>query len=159
MTIQIIDMPDDSGLQKIVASTCVAYWERDFPLDTDQWYLDLYAESLATPGLPVVLVAIDDGEFVGTASLIADDELPDASEPGPWVAAVFVTESQRGRGVGTALISALQQRGTDLGLREMYLYTENGAAWYQSMGWQRIRTAELSGHDVTVMSLDVQAAG
>jgi GNAT superfamily N-acetyltransferase len=152
MSLQIIDMPDDAGLQKIVAATCVAYWKRDFPLDTDQWYLDLYAESLASPGLPVVLVAIDDGEFVGTASLIADDELPDASEPGPWVAAVFVTESRRGRGVGTALVSALQQRGADLGLREMYLYTENGVAWYQSMGWHKQRVTPLGDHDVTVMS-------
>jgi GNAT superfamily N-acetyltransferase len=152
MSLQIIDMPDDHGLQKLVASTCVAYWKRDFPLDTDQWYLNLYAESLATPGLPVVLVAIDDSEFVGTASLIADDELPDASEPGPWVAAVFVTESQRGRGVGTALVSALQQRGTDLGLREMYLYTENGVPWYQSMGWHEQRVTPLGDHDVTVMS-------
>jgi GNAT superfamily N-acetyltransferase len=99
---------------------------------------------------------MDDGEFVGTASLIADDELPDALEPGPWVAAVYVTESHRGRGVGRALVSALQQRGSDLGVTEMYLYTEKGATWYQSMGWHERRVASLSGHDVTVMSRVLQ---
>jgi GNAT superfamily N-acetyltransferase len=156
MSLQIIDMPDDDDLQQLVASKCVSYWKRDFPLDTDKWYLDLYAESLATSGLPVVLVAIDDGEFVGTASLIADDELPDALEPGPWVAAVYVTESHRGRGVGRALVSALQQRGSDLGVTEMYLYTEKGATWYQSMGWHERRVSSLSGHDVTVMSRVLQ---
>jgi GNAT superfamily N-acetyltransferase len=156
MSLQIIDMPDDDDLQQLVASICVSYWKPDFPLDTDKWYLDLYAESLATSGLPVVLVAIDDGEFVGTASLIADDELPDALEPGPWVAAVYVTESHRGRGVGRALVSALQQRGSDLGITEMYLYTEKGATWYQSMGWHERRVASLSGHDVTVMSRVLQ---
>lgn len=159
MSFHIIDMPDDRDVQQLVANTCVQYWKRDFPLDTDQWYLDVYAESLATSGLPIVLIACDEENFVGTASLIADDELPDASEPGPWVAAVFVTESHRGQGIGRALVAELQKRARALGLTEIFLYTENGAAWYESMGWQRIRTTELSGHDVTVMSVDVQATG
>ncbi len=159
MSIQIIDMPDDHALQQLVASTSVDLWRRDFPLDTEQWYLDLYSES-QTPGtMPVVLVALDGERFVGTASLISDDELPDAPEPGPWVAAVYVADEYRRRGIGTSLVNELQRRASSAGITKIFLYTESGATWYEAMGWQRLRTSELSGHDVTVMSLDVQATG
>ncbi len=159
MTLQIIDMPDDLALQQLVASTSVDLWRRDFPLDTEQWYLDLYSES-QTPGtMPVVLVALDGERFVGTASLISDDELPDAPEPGPWVAAVYVADEYRRRGIGTSLVNELQRRASSAGITKIFLYTESGATWYEAMGWQRLRTSELSGHDVTVMSLDVQATG
>ena len=157
MALHIIDMPDDCELQNLVASTCVNYWKRDFPLDTAQWYLNLYIDSLSGDELPVVLVALQNGEFAGTASLIADDELPDAIEPGPWVAAVYVADEYRGQGIGTALVGQLQHRARALGISEIFLYTENGMPWYEAMGWKQLRTAELSGHDVTVMSLDVQA--
>ena len=156
MALHIIDMPDDSEFQELVAFICVNYWKRDFPLDTAQWYLDLYADSLSGDALPVVLVALQNGEFAGTASLIADDELPDATEPGPWVAAVYVADEYRGLGIGTTLVGQLQQRARALGLSEIFLYTENGTAWYEAMGWKQLRTAELSGHDVTVMSHKTQ---
>lgn len=152
MSVQIIDMPDDSALQHQVAKTCVEYWQRDFPLDTDEWYLNLYAESLSSAGLPIVLVALENGAFIGTASLIADDELPNAAEPGPWIAAVFVAPSHRRQGVGSSLVMELQERAAMVGIDEIFLYTETGASWYESMGWTPLREAELSGHDVTVMS-------
>lgn len=159
MTIQIIDMPDDDALQQLVASTSVDLWRRDFPLDTEEWYFNLYSES-QTPGtLPVVLVALDGERFVGTASLISDDELPDAPEPGPWVAAVYVADEYRRRGIGTSLLNELVHRAVQAGHEHVFLYTEDQMMWYEAMGWQRIRTAELNGHDVTVMSLDVQATG
>lgn len=152
MTIAIIEMPDDEHLQQVAASTCVQYWRRDFPLDTEQWYLTLYAESLESSTLPVVLVAHDNGEFVGTASLIEDDELPDAHEPGPWVAAVFVRDDYRQRGIGTQLVRQLVEQAAVRDIEKIYLYTENGMRWYESMGWSTERNATLSDHEVTVMS-------
>ena len=155
MSLRIIDMPDDAGVQSFVAKTCVSYWRRDFPHDTDEWYLTLYAESLRSQTLPIVLIAHMGDEVVGTASLIADDELPDATELGPWLAAVFVEEERRGTGVGTALVQEMMTRARALQIERLYLYTENAAAWYQLMGWRTLRTARLSDHDVTVMCCDL----
>lgn len=148
-------MPDDAGVQSFVAKTCVSFWRRDFPHDTDEWYLTLYAESLRSQTLPIVLIAHMGDEVVGTASLIADDELPDATELGPWLAAVFVEEERRGTGVGTALVQEMMTRARALQIERLYLYTENAAAWYQLMGWRTLRTARLSDHDVTVMCCDL----
>ena len=155
MSLRIIDMPDDAGVQSFVAKTCVSYWRRDFPHDTDDWYLALYAESLRSQTLPIVLVACMGDEVVGTASLIADDELPDATEPGPWLAAVFVEEERRGTGIGTALVREMMTRARALQIERLYLYTESAVAWYQSMGWRTVRIARLSDHDVTVMGCDL----
>ena len=151
MSLRISDMPNDAGVQSFVAKTCVSYWRRDFPHDTNEWYLALYADSLRSQTLPIVLVAHMGDQVVGTASLIADDELPDATEPGPWLAAVFVEEERRGTGIGTALVREMMTRARALQIERLYLYTENAVAWYQSMGWRTVRIAHLSDHDVTVM--------
>ena len=151
MSLRISDMPNDAGVQSFVAKTCVSYWRRDFPHDTDERYLALYADSLRSQTLPIVLVAYMGDQVVGTASLIADDELPDATEPGPWLAAVFVEEERRGTGIGTALVREMMTRARALQIERLYLYTENAVAWYQSMGWRTVRIARLSDHDVTVM--------
>jgi N-acetylglutamate synthase-like GNAT family acetyltransferase len=93
----------------------------------------------------------EDGSIVGTASLIANDELPNAPEPGPWVAAVYVDSAYRGAGVGTELVLETVRRARNLGFDDVYLYTESVSKWYESMGWKTIRTDDSLGVQVTVM--------
>ena len=145
-------MPSDEAIRLQSAMWAVEEWKRDFPFDTVDWYLNLYQQADQSHGLPVVLAAFFDDEFVGSASLIADDELPDAVEPGPWVAAVFVKNTARKEGVGEALVRALMQRAKELHFPQVYLYTQHGAPWYERMGWTTCRVAQLQDHDVTVMS-------
>lgn len=145
---RVIDIPADPATRRTVAQWCVDEWPHLFPDDTVQWYLDMYdAADRSGAGVPHALVAVRGGEVVGTASLVPDDELPDAHEPGPWVAAVFVVPGHRGVGVGRALVSALMDRADG----DVWLYTENEEAWYESMGWTRTRESAVNGHRVTVM--------
>lgn len=157
MNISIVEMPDDEAIRLQSATWAVEEWKRDFPYDTVDWYLNLYREADTASSLPIVLAAFVNNQFVGSASLIADDELPDANEPGPWVAAVYVAESARGQTVGSLLVKELLARARDLGMKQVYLYTQHGAPWYESMGWTVCRTARLQDHDVTVMTYDVTA--
>lgn len=145
-------MPGDESVRMHAASLAVEQWRGDFPHDTQSWYLDLYAAADGADGLPVVLAAMEDAVFLGTGSLIADDELPGAPEPGPWIAALYVEPSARRRGIGGALVGALVERARSLGHREVYLYTEHGETWYHRLGWTSLRTARLADHDVVVMS-------
>ena len=155
MKIDVIDIPDDRELQQRVARDCVEQWKRDFPHDTEQWYLDLYRNAREADQLPVVLIAMVNGEYVGTGSLIVDDELPNATEPGPWIAAVLVQSEHRGCGVGTALVKELVHRAHVGGIATVYLYTESTVEWYEAMGWTSLRTTQLSDHEVTVMAYSV----
>ena len=158
MQVSIVEMPRDDAIRLQSATWAVEEWKRDFPYDTVDWYLNLYAQSDFSDSLPVVLAAFLDDEFVGSASLIADDELPDALEPGPWVAAVYVAEMARGHGIGSRLVKELLVRAAQMEIERVYLYTQHGAPWYEEMGWTTCRTARLQEHDVTVMSYEISRA-
>jgi GNAT superfamily N-acetyltransferase len=155
MSLIIGPMPPDPNMRLQSARWAVEQWKRDFPYDSVDWYVDLYKNADETTGLPVVQAALLDDEFVGTASLISDDELPNALEPGPWIAAVYVVQWARRQGIGEALIDSLTTRARELGFSTVYLYTEHGAPWYEKMGWTRLRVTQLSDHNVTVMSLQL----
>lgn len=145
---RVIDIPADPQVRLLVAGWCVDEWPHLFPDDTAQWYLDMYAQADEAGTLPPhALVAVDGNEVIGTASLVVDDELPGATEPGPWLAAVYVLPAHRGRGVGRALVAAVMERAP----ADIWLYTEGEMDWYGSMGWSTVRESELNGHRVTVM--------
>lgn len=145
----IADMPADAELRRLVASWLVDGWPHLFPDDTEEWYLQVWAEADRTgSGAPHGLVATVNGVPVGTASMVLDDELPGANEPGPWLAAVWVEPSHRGHGIGEALVRAVMGRADG----PLWLYTEDGVPWYEAMGWRVVRDAELNGHPVTVMT-------
>jgi len=149
----VLDMPNNEALRATAAQWSFSEWGKLYPDDSVQWYLDLYAASDHDDhALPVCLAAVnEDGSIVGTASLIENDELPNAPEPGPWVAAVYVDAANRGTGVGGELVSEILRRARNLGFDDVYLYTESVPKWYESMGWSFIRTDHSLGVEVTVM--------
>lgn len=150
----ICALPRDAGVRSVVARWSVREWADDFPDDTEQTYLDLYELGDRDPdALPVVLVALGHGGAtpVGTVSLVDDDELPDAAEAGPWLAAMFVDQLHRGAGLGAALVRAAEAEATRLGIDELFLYTADAAAWYEALGWTRLRSAAFGEREVTVM--------
>ena len=149
----VTDMPRHEALRTTAAQWSFSEWGELYPDDSVQWYLDLYAASDHDErALPVCLAALnEDGTIIGTASLIENDELPNAPEPGPWVAAVYVDNAYRGTGVGTELVLEIVRRSRNLGYNDVYLYTESVPQWYESMGWSFIRTDHSLGLEVTVM--------
>ena len=70
-----------------------------------------------------------------------------ATEPGPWLAAVFVAPEVRSRGTGSALVHHIVERCRQRGDATLYLYTDEQQSWYESMGWTFIRQATLN--DIT----------
>jgi GNAT superfamily N-acetyltransferase len=151
MTVSVVDMPVDQQIRRTLAQWSLDEWNRDFPADTIDWYLELYDEAESAVGLPIVLAAFVNGEVAGTASVIADDELPDATEPGPWLAAVFVAPEFRGHGVGTALAVEAIKRARALGHTDVYLYTRSRMTMYQRLGFTAVRHSHLGDQGVTVM--------
>ena len=132
-------------------------WKHEFPSDTVQTYLDQYALASSEPEeLLEVFAAIDSqDDLLGVATLVDDDELPDAPEPGPWLAAVFVTPDARKFGVGSALVEHVVNRARELGYPKIYLYTEHQENWYASKNWTKIRDIVFLGLHHTVMQLEL----
>jgi N-acetylglutamate synthase-like GNAT family acetyltransferase len=132
-------------------------WHHDFPSDTVQTYLDQYALAQSKPEqlLEVFAAVTDKDQLLGVSTLVHDDELPDAPEPGPWLAAVFVTPDARKLGVGSALVQQVVNRARELDYPKIYLYTEHQENWYASTGWVKIRDIIFLGLHHTVMHLDL----
>ena len=134
-----------------------AAWHHEFPSDTVQTYLDQYALAQSMPEqlLEVFAAVTDKDQLLGVSTLVHDDELPDAPEPGPWLAAVFVTPDARKLGVGSALVQQVVNRARELDYPKIYLYTEHQENWYASTGWVKIRDIIFLGLHHTVMHLDL----
>ena len=132
-------------------------WMHEFPSDTVQTYLDQYALAACEPEeLIEVFAAIDSQDnLLGVATLVDDDELPDAPEPGPWLAAVFVKPEARNLQIGSELVTNVVDRARELGYQKIYLYTEHAEDWYRKKGWIKIRDIVFLGLHHTVMQLEL----
>ena len=139
------------------AELSVTEWKEIFSEDSVQTYLDLYGLTRSYAGrFAETYVAINSNdELIGMATLIDDDELPNAPEPGPWLAAVLTLPNARANGVASAVVQRIVQRAHQLGLPAIYLYTSDQQQWYTNKGWKPIRETELHGISHTVMCLQL----
>jgi GNAT superfamily N-acetyltransferase len=155
MTIDIVisDMPANSIFAQMGARWAFDDWKETDSNDDMQWYLNVYSESEIDPSsLPISLAAITaNDELAGVACVVDDDALPDAQEPGPWVAAVFVNPEYRGRAVGKQLVTEAVRRARELGHSDVYLYTRDVAHWYETFGWERVRETHIHNKPITIM--------
>ena len=155
--ISIHEMPKDAALRSQAAAWSVRMWRDSFPNDSAQWYLNHYKESDFTKSVPLACCALVNGELAGVASVLKDDELPGADESGPWLAAVFVHPRFRRKGIGTLLVTAQEQKVQSLGFKELFAYTVDKLNWYESLGWQFVRTAQIANHPVCVIRKQLHA--
>lgn len=100
--------------------------------------------------LPTTLVAVAGERLCGSVSLLVTDHrsLPQYS---PWLASLYVDDPLRGKGIGAALVRALVAEAAALGIGTLYLYTDDGQRFYESLGWEVQEYAVLDGHRVVVM--------
>ena len=140
------------------AELSVREWKEIFSDDSIRTYVDLYGLTGSYFGrFAETHIAINtDDELIGMATLVDDDELPGATEPGPWLAAVLTLPEHRSFGVASALIHRIIQRAHALGHANLYLYTSDQQEWYAKKGWIPARETEFNGIAHTVMRLPLQ---
>jgi predicted N-acetyltransferase YhbS len=95
-------------------------------------FLNEHLRGTSTERIPLSLVALVDGQPVGTVNLIDNDDEKRAHLH-PWLAAMVVLEPWRGRGIGTRLVQALLVEAQRLGLERLYFGTD-GPGFYSRLG-------------------------
>lgn len=109
-------------------------WQAFGSDNSRDFYASVIDSSLSGADLPLTFVALDDERPVGTVGLWRCD-LISRQDLTPWVAALFVEESARGKGLSKALqqhvIDFAQQRGHD----KLWLWSTFGG-YYERFGWQ-----------------------
>ena len=154
-TFSIANIANTPHHWKQAAELSVFTWKKYFPNDAVQTYFDLYGLTGQYEGhFAETYLAINaNDELLGMATLVDDDELPGATEPGPWLAAVLTLPEHRSLGVASALIHRIIQRAHALGHPNLYLYTSDQQEWYAKKGWIPARETELNGIAHSVMRL------
>jgi len=102
-------------------------------------------------GVPSVVVALEEEALCGSAMLIANDmdTRPDLT---PWLAGVYVVETYRGRGYGSALVERVESEASAVGVERLYLYTPGAEDFYSRLGWALDKRCEYLGQRVAIMS-------
>lgn len=94
--------------------------------------------------IPLALVAVDDeGEILGTAALKARS-IDTHRHLSPWLAAMFVVERHRGRGVNAALVAAIEENAVRLGYERIYVGARGVTSAMRENGWSLLEEAESS---------------
>lgn len=124
---------------------------RTFGSQYPQWTVDEATTELAgTTGFPRSLIALVDGQAVGCASLLDDDEVTDWTDRF-WLGNVLVGAAHRRRGLGTALVQGIEALALELHITHLHLVTDTTADWYERAGWTVLGTADVHGRPMTVM--------
>ena len=147
---QIVPLVEHPELVDQVAAWGFGEWGHLNPGQSLQSRTAEIHERMNIDRVPVVLVALDDaGTLVGTASLLFDDLEGDPRNP--WLASVFVPLAQRGKGIASALVVAIEDTARRLGYPTLYLFTTSAARLYAGLGWRALERREYRGEHIQVM--------
>jgi GNAT superfamily N-acetyltransferase len=127
-----------------------AQWGHLHPGETVEGRRRRLREQAQESGIPLVVVALEEEQPLGSASIVAHD-MDSHLEWTPWLASVFVASPFRGRGIGTALVERIEDEARRMDVDMLYLYTPDRTTFYQRLGWQPLSRETYRGEAVTVM--------
>lgn len=96
------------------------------------------------------LVALEDGELLGGASL-AKNDLSERPDLRPWLACVFVAPQARQRGLAEQLIEGVYAQARANGHERLYLHTHDRGEYYAKRGWEYMEPFHAWGKDHWLM--------
>lgn len=100
--------------------------------------------------IPLTVVALQDNEVLGSASLIEHD-METRIELTPWLAGVFVGEAYRRRGIGAELVRSIMEEARKLNVPLLYLYTVHSEKFYAALGWKLMERTSYREQKVVIM--------
>ena len=114
-----------------------------------------YRERMNTDRLPLTLIALHGGEFVGMVSLKFHD-MDTRPDLDPWLGGLFVLPEWRNRGVGSMLMRHAVEEARKLNVPQLYLWTASAEKLYLKLGWSVIERADYCGKEAVVMQIDLK---
>lgn len=141
MSLTIRDLRDEPGHLPTVANRIWRAWWEPYGSCLSDLEQGL-AEVAAAKDYPsFTLVALEQGRFLGTVTGIKDD-IEARPELGPCVAALWVEEAERRRGIGKALIDAACTRFAASGFSQAYLAAKPLLRdFYSRVDWTLVESA------------------
>lgn len=126
-------------------------WSSVRPGDSVEGRIALLKDRCSKGRIPLTMVAVSEGELLGSASLIEHD-MDNRLELYPWLAGVFVAPARRRQGIGATLVRRIVAEADALRIIKLYLYTFKSTAFYTDLGWVLLEPAVYRGKQVSIMS-------
>lgn len=150
MTIEYL--ADHPEFLSILAEWQHAEWGYFRPGDTLEARTNrLQAEGGERGGIPLTVVAHENGKVLGSASLIPHD-MDTRLELTPWLAGVFVGTDHRRKGIGAQLVRRIMAEAANLKVPVLYLYTVHSENFYASLGWSLQEHTVYREQNVAIMT-------
>ncbi len=132
-----------------------AEWSKYNPGDTVEKRVERMQEHLGKRQIPTTFVALEGDALMGSACILAQDMHDGCTDLTPWLASVYVSPDFRKRGVGSALVTRVEQEARDIGITTLYLYTPDRESLYARLGWAVRERREYMGGPVVVMEKEL----
>ena len=130
------------------------YWGAYYNDSSKEDWLDDLKKRLNKAEIPTTFIALQEGKFVGTASLIKHD-MDNRPELSPWLADVYVPPEHRKQGIASKLVSRVVEETRILGIERLYLFTRNAKEFYLKLGWELKENVKYHGKEVNIMYYDL----
>lgn len=129
-------------------------WSHLYPERTRADVEEAISERTSTNRIPLALVAVEAGNVVGTVCLKVHD-MDTHVHLSPWLAGLYVARERRRKGIGSALVHAVEHKASELGIGKLYLYTPESEAFYSRLEWDLLERVEYRGYMVSVMEKEI----
>ena len=140
--LRIVHLVDSPDAALTLAKWFVEEWEPWYGADGQGDAERDLADCCSKNDLPICLIAFDrNGDVLGTAALKLESVGSELGV-GPWLAAVLVGQSHQGKGVGTALVKAIEEEAARLGFESIFTSTDSAVGILERRGWQAFGTTE-----------------
>lgn len=134
--LRIVPLSEAAGHRETVTDWL---WQAFGSADSRDFFASVIDSSLRGADLPLTFIALDGDRPVGTVGLWRCD-LISRQDLFPWLAALYVDESYRGRGLSEQLQQTVITRCSQRGDATVYLYSAC-ADYYERFGWEYIGDA------------------
>jgi GNAT superfamily N-acetyltransferase len=151
---QIELLADHPLLVRVISGWHFDEWSDRYPGTTRAAWTWELAGRCERDRIPVTFVAMVDSEPIGSASLVVCD-MDTRPELSPWLAAVYVLPAFRRRGIATALVTHALTQARQLGVGQLYLWTDTAASLYSQLGRCPLGEESYKGKRVLVMVHDL----
>ena len=155
MNLEFEYLADRPELVELVIAWWGTVWQ-DRMGDVDEARAQLRA-SLGRDRLPVHILAMRDGEPIGTAALKLQELIELYPDRQFWLGSVYVKPEFRGAGVASELALRVIELARVMGLPHLHLQTiDTSGGLYYSLGWEPVERFISSDEDTLLMVKQLQ---
>jgi N-acetylglutamate synthase-like GNAT family acetyltransferase len=99
---------------------------------------------------PLLLILEEGGKAMGVGALKIR-EMKEFPEREYWLGDVFIAPAARGKGCGSRLADAVAEQALRLGIKHLWLQTDDQQSLYSRLGWKEVETVPKGERIASIM--------